>query len=249
MPHKPSILLMVGEDTGLHHGCYGDPYGRTPCLDKLAADGARYTNAFSHAPVCAPSRGALVTGQYPWSLGIHQMRSVRLAPPRLFTHELVDAVYDVYWPTKRDFNLEPTDGWCSSTDAWWKTGLPRDRPFFAFRNNAITHESQMWSPSEERTSLDETPVTLWGEPDRVPVPPYLPDLPEVRIQIARYYENLKAQDDGWGECLQVLEESGQADNTIVIYLTDHGRGLPREKRWCYDAGVHLPLIIRWPDRI
>ncbi|MEM6313500.1 MAG: sulfatase-like hydrolase/transferase, partial [Planctomycetota bacterium] len=70
--------------------------------------------------------------------------------------------------------------------------------------------------------------------------------PEVRQHIARYYDNLAAQDLAWAECLDALDRSGQADNTVVVYLSDHGRGLPREKRWCYDAGIHLPLIVRGP---
>jgi len=140
---RPNFLLLIGEDTGRHLGCYGDPCARTPVLDGLAAEGCRYTQAFSHAPVCAPSRGSLVTGRFPWQLGIQAMRSRLLEPPRLFTHELVDAGYAVHWPTKLDFNFAPTAGWCTDTAEWWRTGLPADRPFFAYRNVACTHESGM----------------------------------------------------------------------------------------------------------
>jgi N-sulfoglucosamine sulfohydrolase len=238
---KPlNFLLLVGEDTGLHLGCYGDPMACTPTLDQLAQEGTRYTQAFCHAPVCAPSRGSLVTSQYPWSLGIHQMRSKLLQPPRLFTHELVQAGYDVFWPTKLDFNFEPSPGWCSSQEKWWEKGLPQDRPFFAYRNCELTHESRMWPEKQKK----EGPLSI--DPAQVPVPPYLPDLPEVRQQIAWYYHQLRRQDQVWRECLQALEASGQADHTVVIYLTDHGRGLPLEKRWCYEAGLHLPLIVRLP---
>jgi arylsulfatase A-like enzyme len=246
----PNIVLLVGEDTGRHMGCYGDPYARTPTLDRLAADGALFERAFSHAPVCAPSRGSMVSGCYPYALGIHQMRSQLCQPPRMFTHELVDAGYEVLWPTKLDFNFTPLDGWCTSTEPWWENGLPRDRPFFAYRNMAGTHESTMWRPPAELDPNWQEPThQSWADPQHVPLPPYLPDLPEVRLQLARYYDNLAEQDRQWQRCLQAVEQSGQADNTVVIYLTDHGRGMPREKRWCYEAGIHLPLIIRWPQVI
>lgn len=252
MERPPNILLLVGEDTGRHLGCYGDSCGRTPTLDALAAEGARFENAFAHCPVCAPSRGSLVSGRYPWSLGIHSMRSTLVRAPKMFTHVLVRAGYAVHWPTKLDFNFDPEGDWCTHRDDWWKTGLPKDRPFFAYRNVACTHESGMWTEPETRPDwlgVEQKKATGQTDPASVPVPPYLPDLPEVRQQIARYYDNLAQQDHGWKACLDALDATGQADNTIVIYLTDHGRGLPREKRWCYEAGLHLPLIIRWPEKL
>jgi N-sulfoglucosamine sulfohydrolase len=249
MDRPPNILLLIGEDTGRHLGCYGDPCGRTPHLDALAREGARFENAFAHCPVCAPSRGSLVSGRYPWSLGIHSMRSALTKAPEMFTHVLVRAGYAVHWPTKLDFNFEPEGDWCTHQDDWWTCGLPADRPFFAYRNVACTHESGMWTDSGTRPNWQEPVSAAQTDPASVPVPPYLPDLPEVRQQIARYYDNLAQQDHCWKECLDALDATGQAEHTIVIYLSDHGRGLPREKRWCYEAGLHLPLIIRWPERL
>ena len=93
------------------------------------------------------------------------------------------------------------------------------------------------------------PDAFRHDPAGAPVPPYLPDTPELRRQVATYHDAMSAIDYQIGECLRWLDETGQSDNTIVILLSDHGRGLPREKRWCYDAGLHLPLLIRWPDTI
>ena len=107
MPQPPNIVLIVGEDTGRIAGCYGQTYVSTPHLDRLAAEGCRYDEAYSTAPVCAPSRSALVTGRHQVHLGSHHMRSTLVDPPRLFTHELRDAGYHVSWPTKLDFNFEP----------------------------------------------------------------------------------------------------------------------------------------------
>jgi N-sulfoglucosamine sulfohydrolase len=266
MPHaRPNIILLVGEDTGLTLGCYGDPDARTPNLDRLASQGMRYTHAFSTSPVCAPSRAGLVTSRYPWSLGTHLMRSVVLHPPRLFTHELRDAGYYVNWWTKTDFNFDP-DTTPGGATAWrdaqhdWTTELAHGtlphKPFFLYWNLGVTHESTMWSHNfgswaacDERKKLTPTlPAELRSDPASVRVPPYLPDTPETRQCLAWYYDALAIQDQHVGRVLAALDQSPYAQNTIVIYLTDHGRGQPREKRWCYEAGVHLPLIVRMPGQ-
>lgn len=185
-------------------------------------------------------------GQYPWAKGFLPMRSTLHTPLRMFTHDLVDAGYEVSWPTKLDFNFEPEGAWRTNDAAWWKDGLPSDRPFFAYRNVSCTHESGMFTDPGNRPSWMEPVSESFTNPGSVPIPSYLPDLPEIRIQLARYYDNLAAQDRCFDECLQALESSGQAEHTVVIYLSDHGRGLPREKRWCYNAGIHMPLLVRWP---
>ncbi|MEX1089745.1 MAG: sulfatase, partial [Phycisphaeraceae bacterium] len=261
---RPNVILLMGEDTGLHLGCYGDCAASTPNLDRLAREGCRYTSAISTAPVCAPARSSVVTGMYPWSLGTHQMRSTLLHPPRLFTHELRDAGYYVNWPTKRDFNFDPTPGWCDDCNQdiavpdWpdaSRAGTLPHKPFFLYSNFYVTHESTMWSKPfgndlgarHYRLQLDHLlKPGQRHEPATISVPAYLPDVSEVRQNLAWYYDALSIQDAQIGQVLDALAASPYADNTIVIYMTDHGRGLPREKRWCYDAGVHLPLIVRGP---
>jgi N-sulfoglucosamine sulfohydrolase len=252
MPNRHNIVLLVGEDTGLHLGCYGQREAHTPNLDRLASQGTRYTHGYSVGPVCAPSRCCMVTGSYPWSIGTHHMRSTLKHPPRLFTQELQDAGYHVSWPTKMDFNFEPPADFATSTESWWETGLPR-KPFFAYRNFQITHESSLWDVGargrEYQDWVRDLPAELRIDPSDVDVPAYLPDVPEVRLEISRYFQALALQDLQVGQTLEAIERSGMASNTVVIYLTDHGRGLAREKRWCYDAGLHLPLIIRWPGTL
>ncbi len=252
MADRPNIVLLVGEDTGLHLGCYGQPEAQTPNLDQLAADGARYTHAYSVGPVCAPSRCCMVTGCYPWSIGTHHMRSTLVQPPRLFTQELQDAGYHVSWPTKTDFNFDPPVDFATDRSDWWRGDLPKS-PFFGFWNFGCTHESSMWDQSPHGRGYDEfidqLPESRRTDPASVNVPAYLPDVMEVRREIARYFDMLAIQDMQVGEILSAIDRSGQRDNTVVIYLTDHGRGLAREKRWCYDAGLHLPLIVRWPGKV
>lgn len=257
MSDRPNFILLIGEDAGRYAGCYGDPLARTPNLDRLAASGCRYDNAFSTAPVCAPSRSTLVSGKYAWSMGSHHMRSTLVTPPRLFTHELRDVGYYVSWPTKLDFNFEPTADFRDDAEDWTdklRHGELSDRPFFLYRNFFVTHESTMWAqPGEagggavvQRQKLTKE----WGiercDPAKVRVPAYLADTPETRADIARFYDALAITDREVGQVLDALDASPYRDNTIVIYLTDHGRGLMREKRWCYDAGMHLSLLVRAP---
>ncbi|MFD2078208.1 Arylsulfatase A [Actinopolymorpha cephalotaxi] len=258
--NQPNIVLIVGEDIGRIAGCYGDDYVRTPNLDRLAARGCRYDEAYSTYPVCAPSRSTMVTGQYPMKLGTHQMRSTLLHPPRLFTHELRDAGYHVSWPTKLDFNFEPTSGWRDDDEPWvdrLRTNAMPDRPWFAYVNLAITHESSMWPDVGEYAHREG--LEHWDpnrprpprvtDPDGVPVPSYLPDTPVVRGDIARHADNIAELDRQVGQILDALDVSGQAGNTVVVFLADHGRGLPREKRWPYTAGIHMPLLVSWPGVI
>ncbi|HEX7008889.1 MAG TPA: sulfatase [Phycisphaeraceae bacterium] len=247
---RPNFIFIVGEDTGRLLGCYGDRYARTPHLDRLASEGCRFDEAYTTCPVCAPARSTLVTGQYPTKIGTHQMRSRLLDPPRLFTHELRDAGYYVSWPTKLDFNFQPTDGWCDDDEPWLDRLRKRDLPagpWFFYVNLEMTHESRMWpDDGGERPPRGPRPPAV-NDPDEAPVPPYLPDTPVVRRDIARHYDNIAELDRQVGEILAALDASGQAERTVVVFLADHGRGLPREKRWTYTAGLHMPLIVRWPQ--
>lgn len=252
MARQPNIILLVGEDTGRHQHCYGDRFAQTPNIDRLAAEGCMYTNACSTAPVCAPSRSSLIMGQFANKMGSHHMRSTLLNPPRLFTHELADAGYHVNWANKTDFNFEPSEDFTHENSDWISTleqgAYPTDKPFFYYFNFGMTHESGMWPPG-----ASGNPYTIADEPcidpkltEGIPVPPYLPDTPQVRSGLYRYYQKLNAQDHEIGRVLNALDQHNLSENTIVIYLTDHGRGMPREKRWLYEAGIHLPLIVRAP---
>jgi N-sulfoglucosamine sulfohydrolase len=246
--HLPNFVFLVGEDTGRYLGCFGDRCAISPNIDHLAATGGRFENAFSHAPVCAPSRGGLVSGQYPTAVGFHHHRSRLARAPQLFTSYLRQAGYHVSWPGKQDFNFAPQAGsFCDETD--WFDHLPRE-PFFVYANLFQTHESNMREPDEVfmQHTASLTPDQR-HHPEAVEVPPYLPDTPAVRREIARHHDNVTAIDQQVGAVLRQIDDAGLADNTIVIFLADHGRGLPREKRWVYDHGIHMPLIIRAPGLI
>jgi N-sulfoglucosamine sulfohydrolase len=246
---KPNIVWIVGEDMGPELGCYGDSYANTPNMDKLAGQGARFTRCFTHAPVCAPSRSGLITGMYPTSIGTHHMRSKLLAPPPAFTSYLRQAGYFVIWPGKTDFNFDvPLEAFDSRRD--WRRNFPKQRPFFAYVNLFVSHESQIRAaPAQFERNIARLQREQRHDPARATLPPYYPDAPEVRRDWANYYDLVTAVDYQVGDILKELEQQGVADNTIVFLFGDHGRGLPRAKRWVYDSGLHVPLLVRWPGKM
>jgi N-sulfoglucosamine sulfohydrolase len=248
-PKRPNVVWIVAEDLSPSLGCYGDQDAITPNLDRLAAQGARFTRCFTHAPVCAPSRSGLVTGMYPTSMGSHHMRSTLKDPPPTFLEEVRKAGYFVGWPGKTDFNFAPPKAAFDSTQNWMGKGELKE-PFFAYINLNVTHESQIRVPKGKYDS--NTARLQPGErrdPAKVLLPPYYPDAPEVRHDVAVYHENATAMDYRVGEILKWLDDKKLADNTVVFFFGDHGWGMPRGKRWLYDSGLRAPLLVRWPGAI
>ncbi len=243
----PNIIWIIGEDMGPELGCYADAQAITPNMDKLARQGERFTRCFTHAPVCAPSRSGLITGMYPISIGTHHMRSKLILPPPTFTSYLRKAGYFVAWPGKTDFNFDvPPDAFDSTAD--WTKKLPR-QPFFAYINLGDSHESSIRMSDKLNQFTGNLKPAERHDPAKMTVPPYYPDAPEVRRDIANYYDLVTAVDHKVGRLMQFLEDQGVAENTVIFLTGDHGRGLPRCKRWVYDSGTHVPLIVRWPGKI
>jgi len=249
---RPNILWITCEDMSPDLGCYGDSYARTPTLDNLAAQGVRYTNVFSVAGVCAPSRSAIITGMYPCSIGTHHMRCKGVPPAHVkcFTEYLRAAGYYCTNNVKTDYNFDaPVTAWdeCSAKADW--RGRAPGQPFFSVINITTTHEGQIRS-TEQKFALHMSRVKPEDrhDPLKAVLPPYYPDTPIVRRDWARYYDLITSMDAQVAEILQRLEADGLADSTIVFFFSDHGRGLPRAKRWLYDSGLHVPMIVRWPDR-
>ncbi len=238
---RPNILWITSEDNGPQLGCYGDGYADTPNIDSLAAKGQIYLNAWSNAPVCAPARTTIVTGMYPTSLGAQHMRSNVRFPKDFMLYPQIFKQQGYYTSNnvKEDYNvIKPEGVWDeSSGKAHWRK-RKAGQPFFSVFNFVTTHESQ----------LRTRPHKAIHNPQDVKIPPYHPDLPEVRQDWAQYYDKLTEMDAQVGEVLAQLRQDNLDESTIVVYYGDHGCGLPRGKRWLYQSGLHVPLIVVVPPR-
>ncbi len=275
---RPNILLLVAEDLSPRIGSYGDTLARTPNIDQLAAQGTRYINVFTTAGVCAPSRAALITGQHQISFGAQHMRTTTgplgpyLAQPaagvRAFPELLRAAGYYTYTDQKLDYQFSgirsgsgPFTIWSEdgASDTAWRNRTA-DQPFFALINFLETHESGVMrargpahSPAHAATQQMRKTLGLVAasvtDPADVVVPPYYPDLPETRTDIARHYDNIHAMDHRVGAIVSALETDGLLQNTLILWTTDHGDGLPRAKRELFDSGIKVPLIMRLPEAL
>jgi arylsulfatase A-like enzyme len=248
-PARPNILWLVSEDNNPFLGSYGYTLARTPVLDRLASEGILYENCFSQAPVCAPSRFTLITGMYATSCGpAEHMRAQGKMPANLrgFPAYLRDAGYYCTNNAKTDYNapIDMKDTWDeSSSKAHWRN-RPAGKPFFAVFNHEVTHESQLFATNIAKYAPLPTPT----DPAKVELPAYHPDLPEFRIDWANYFDLMARLDEQIGRRLAELEADGLAEDTIVFYYGDNGGVLPRSKRFCFDSGTHVPLIVRFPKK-
>lgn len=256
LPERPNILWLVAEDLSPIIPPFGDHTVETPNLSRLADEGVRYSNVFSTSGVCAPSRAAIATGMYQNGIGAHHMRTTNITgygpnglpsyeavpPPevRMYSEYFRKAGYYTSNNAKEDYQFRKSVvAWDdSSTDAHWRNREP-GQAFFSVFNFGITHESQIWRQAENPLLVDENL--------EVPIPPYLPDTEIAKQDIRQVYSNIVAMDQQVGVILQQLEDDGLLDSTIIFWYTDHGGPLPRQKRLLYDSGMHLPLIIRFPD--
>jgi N-sulfoglucosamine sulfohydrolase len=257
-PSRPNILWLTAEDMGPHLGSYGDPYATTPHLDKFARTAVRYTHAFATAPVCSPARSTLITGMYATSLGTQRLRSQFPVPAeiRAFSALLREAGYYCSNRVKTDYNLadEPrfiADAWDESSDhAHWRGRNP-GQPFFAVFNFMTTHQSRtsVWPHDEfEREVGAHLEPDQRHDPARANLPPYYPDTDEARRAWARYHDCITRMDQEVADLLDQLAADGLADDTIVFFYSDHGMGMPRGKRLLHDSGLHVPLLIHFPEK-
>ena len=254
--NRPNILWISCEDISPHLSFYGDSTISTPNLDALAKKGIVYTNAFTTAGVCSPSRCAIITAVNQVTAGGHNMRtlyntfpektglpkSYSIVPPseiRAFPEYLRANGYYCTNNDKTDYQFEaPPTVWDESgKKATWRNRKP-GQPFFAVVNYVITHESQVWVRKD---------LPLHADPAKIKVPPYYPDTKTVRNDMARFYSNIADMDSLIGNLLQQLDDDGLTDSTIIFFWSDHGDGLPFAKRELYDRGLWIPLVVTFPD--
>lgn len=249
---RPNILWIIAEDLSPDLGCYGEMVAKTPHIDALAAEGTRFTQVIGTSSVCSVNRSSFHTGMYQTSIGAHHHRT-RPTPTLPQGVETLPAYFrqagyytsngngrfdpdDPQWPLtvlgKVDWNFDAPDGGFDGPD--W-AGRAEGQPFFAEINIPETHRG--WTPDKKR------PI----DPADVSLPPYYPDHPLVRKDWASYLEEAQILDDKVAAILQRLEDEGIADNTIVFFFGDNGRPFCRGKIFLYEAGLKVPLIIRYPD--
>ncbi|MGB0769922.1 MAG: sulfatase-like hydrolase/transferase [Flavobacteriaceae bacterium] len=268
----PNIVWISVEDMGPVLSIYGNEALNTPNIDRLAKEGVKYTNAYATVGVCAPSRFSIITGMYPTRLGAHNMRTgdhnnfkwpedvkfrqekgvidksgvnipdyevVTPSYVKPFTEYLRAEGYYCVNDNKCDYQFNaPFTAWDDVFGGGSYNNAPYGAPFFYVKNYYTTHESRIWMRKDK-------PITV--NPDDIPVPDYYPDIPMVRNDIARKYSNIEALDKEVGQLLEQLEADGVLENSIIFFWSDHGGNLLRQKRAVGDSGLHVPLIIRYPD--
>ncbi|MBT5187955.1 MAG: sulfatase [Kordiimonadaceae bacterium] len=271
---RPNIVLILAEDLSSRVGFAGDRLANTPNLDAIAEQSLIFDNAFTAAGVCAPNRSATIMGAHMQTLGTMHMRTSSadrlygpgykyeaVTPPNVkaFPELLRAAGYYVANNAKTDYQIgNPFTIWDETgSEAHWRK-RPDGKPFFFYKTIGVTHESYTWPPSmnngvesaqkdyKRNAEFDEG-KTHFTDRSQIEIPPYYPDTEKVRETIGRQYDNVNMMDKMFGEVIKQLEEDNLLDNTIIIWSTDHGDGLPRAKRSLYDAGIKVPFFIRFPD--
>lgn len=258
---QPNLLLIVTEDNGPELGCYGDPYARTPHLDQLAKDGVRFERAFVPYSVCSPSRAAFLTGLYPHQngqigLATHRFSLYDPATPNAFTllkaagyrtgligklHVNPASAFPVDFRRIRgaNFGRRQVEEYAAAAAEFFNE--ESEQPFFLSINypdaHLPFHRQQFGRPAKPLTGADVRPLPWAGA-----------DSPRIREVTADYYNCLQRADEGVGLLLSELEKSGHADDTLVIYIGDHGAQFPRGKVSVYEAALRVPFIVRWPSR-
>jgi len=248
---RPNILWISAEDlSAVTIGCYGGQ-AKTPRIDALAKSGLQFQYAFAAAPVCAPSRSAIITGMMPTTLGSLPMRCEATPPPFVvgFPTFLREAGYYCTNNAKTDYNFDKSfkPGWNeSSRKAHWRNRPNKSQPFFAVFNLDVTHESGLFADKLEGR-LKSLPRAERADPATVRVPEFYPDTPVIREALAHRLDLAAVLDAQVGKILADLEADGLAESTIVVFWGDHGEGIPRGKRSLTDFGLRVPLVVQVPE--
>ena len=247
---KPNILWLIAEDFGPHLGCYGTKEVFTPNLDRLAAEGVRYAHFFTTSPVCSPSRSAWMTGMYQTTIGAHNHRSHRddgYTLPRgvrLLTDWLRDAGY--YTANIRELPAPIAFKGTGKTD--WNFAYP-GKPFDSSRWTDLKDHQPFFAQINFQETHRKFRAPKKADPAKVEIPPYYPDHPVTREDWAQYLDAASELDRKIGVLLKRLEADGLSDNTVIVFFGDNGAAHVRGKQFCYDSGLHVPLIIHWPKTV
>jgi len=245
---KPNFLWLIAEDFGPELACYGTKQVFSPNIDALAASGMRYTRAYSTAPVCSASRSAFMTGMYQTTIGAHNHRSHRDDGYQLpaAVKVVTDWFRDAGYYTANLKELPESFGFKGSGKTDWNFSHD-GKPF----DGAAWNELKSHQPFVAQINFQETHRKFHApkkaDPRLVEIPPYYPDHEITRNDWAQYLDAASELDRKVGVILAQLKADGLADNTVVIFTADHGQAHVRGKQFCYEEGLHVPLVIRWPS--
>jgi arylsulfatase A-like enzyme len=246
---RPNVLVAIADDWSWPHvGVAGATEVATPNFDRVAREGALFTNTFASAPSCTPSRAALLTGRYHWELeqGANLWGTLPAKYPT-YTDILADSGYHVGHCRKGWGPGNVRAGGREDNPAGpWNVNL---RHFFATRRRRAPFCLWFGSHDPHRRYKWRSGVEVGIDPDRIPVPASLPPSETVKIDLCDYYGEVQRFDHDLGRLLDLLENKGELDNTILVVTSDNGMPFPRCKANCYDLGTHVPLAIRWPEAI
>ncbi len=239
---RPNFVWLVSEDNSKHFLRLFDENGaQTPNIEKLARNGVAFTRAFSNCPVCSAARSTLATGCYGARIGTHFHRKYQTVPLpgdlQPFHVYFRNAGYYTSNKKKTDYNFK-IDGksWHSSGD--WRGRKP-GQPFFHMQSFGTTHESSLHG------SISDKPTDEGAEAF---VPPIHPDTPLFRNTYAHYHSRIRKVDDQIGAVVDELEKDGLLEDTFIFYFGDHGGVLPGSKGYVYETGLHVPLVVRIPEK-
>lgn len=258
---QPNILLIVSEDNGPELGCYGDKFAKTPRLDKLASEGILFSRAYVPQAGCSQSRASFLTGLYPhqhgqfglatWGFRLYRKdtpnlpRSLKAVGYRtgiigkLHINPAEAFPFDFHEIPSANFSRKDIGDYAKFAKQFISAG---DEPFFLSINYPDAHDPWI-------RQVDGLPVEPQSGED-VEIMDYMGiESPEFRAMVADYYNCMNRLDTLIGDLLDVLEDSGKSKNTIVIYIGDHGADMLRGKRTCYEGGLRIPMMIRWPGKI
>lgn len=245
-PKKPNVLWLVVEDMSPFLSMYGNQFTKTPTIDAFAKNSVVFKNAFSNGAQCSPARSTLISSIYAPMLATDWHREKRAVPEEFyFPKYLKDAGYYCTNNSKKDYNANntPKNIWSKSTKkASYINRKDKNKPFFSVFNYNGTHTKRVAT----RNTKKRNPRTITL--DSIILPPYLPDVPLVRDDIAWYYDAVNEMDLWVKKKLDELKTSGEAENTIVFFYSDHGGCLPRGKAYLYDTGTRVPLIVHFPKK-
>jgi N-sulfoglucosamine sulfohydrolase len=258
-----NVVLLIADDLGMQVGCYGDKAAKTPHIDKLAASGTRFSQGFASVSSCSSSRATLLTGipthmcgQYGLAHGTHNAASFRnvkslpgLLAPAGYRSAVIAKLHvqpkEVY-PFDEEIAANGRNVVQVAEKAKDFIARTGEKPFFLLVGFIDPHRAAKGFGNDAKYPRG-TPA-VYFDPNALPVPNHLPDTPDVRADLADYYQSITRMDHGVGLILKVLEDAKKLDDTLVIFLSDNGMPFPGAKTTLYDAGVHLPLVIRKPGQ-